>query len=60
MKRFEYLTILVVSLTDKKLNELGQDGWELIILLPGRSPLNEYIFKREFIPVVSVGKSDGT
>lgn len=30
MKRFEYKTVSILWKTERKLNELGYDGWELV------------------------------
>ena len=49
MKKYEYHTIETpFSLIEGTLNELGQEGWDLVIVI--YNPLfanREYIFKRE-------------
>jgi len=50
MQRFEYATHLGF-MSDKKLNELGSHGWELVShsmsSAVGGGPIHQYIFKRK-------------
>ncbi|MBO4811570.1 MAG: hypothetical protein J5552_08395 [Prevotella sp.] len=43
MKRFEYKVITRLMRVEKKLNQLGYEGWELVAASGG-----QYVFKREF------------
>jgi hypothetical protein len=43
MKRFEYKVITRLIGVEKKLNQLGYEGWELISGNGG-----QYVFKREY------------
>ena len=47
MKKFEYITFQK-SLSDKKLNELGEEGWELVThtVAIGSYGNQYYVFKR--------------
>ncbi len=46
MQKWEYHTAISVSeFNDKKLNEFGANGWELICVVGGRIAWN-YYFKR--------------
>jgi hypothetical protein len=49
MKRWEYATVpLLVHATKQILDNWGQDGWELVTVLPGPNPENLVAyFKRE-------------
>lgn len=49
VKRFEYATVpLLVHATKQILDNWGQDGWELVTVLPGPNPENLVAyFKRE-------------
>jgi hypothetical protein len=48
MKKWEYKTVFG-TINDRKLNEFGKDGWELIVIESPNSILMErrYYFKRE-------------
>ena len=43
MKRFEYKVITRPFSAEKKLNQLGYEGWELVAASGG-----QYVFKREY------------
>lgn len=43
MKRFEYKVVNRLIGVEKKLNQYGYDGWELVAAFSG-----QYIFKREY------------
>jgi hypothetical protein len=43
MKRFEYKVISRFIAVEKRLNQLGYDGWELVAASGG-----QYVFKREY------------
>ncbi len=43
MKRFEYKVITRILGVEKRLNELGYEGWELVACDGG-----SYVFKREY------------
>ena len=49
MKKFEYFTApLLVHSTKEILDNFGQDGWELVQVIPGLNPENLVAyFKRE-------------
>jgi hypothetical protein len=49
MKKWEYATVpLLVHATKQILDNWGQDGWELVTVLPGPNPENLVAyFKRE-------------
>jgi hypothetical protein len=49
MKKFEYFTApLLVHSTKEILDNFGQDGWELVQVVPGMNPENLVAyFKRE-------------
>ncbi|GAA1590155.1 DUF4177 domain-containing protein [Kribbella hippodromi] len=49
MKKFEYFTApLLVHSTKEILDNFGQDGWELVQIVPGMNPENLVAyFKRE-------------
>lgn len=46
MKTFEYLTEYFKDLDEDNLNNYGDEGWELVAIMPG-SFLNTCVFKRE-------------
>lgn len=46
MKTFEYLTEYFKDLNDDYLNNYGDEGWELVVVIPG-TYLNTCVFKRE-------------
>ena len=49
MRKFEYITFQN-KLTEQKLNELGNDGWELVthsVVIGNGFGTQYYIFKRE-------------
>ena len=49
MKKWEYATVpLLVHVTKQILDNWGQDGWELVTVIPGPTPENLVAyFKRE-------------
>jgi hypothetical protein len=51
MKKFEYFTApLLVHATKEILDNFGQDGWELVQVVPGLNPENLVAyFKREIV-----------
>ena len=44
MKLFEYKEISGLYIAENELNDLGKDGWELVLIDTG-----SYIFKRELV-----------
>jgi hypothetical protein len=52
MKKWEYVTVpVLVHATKQILDVWGQDGWELVQLLPGPASENLIaVFKREVLP----------
>lgn len=46
MRKFEY-KILAIPANDKALNELGEDGWELVNVIAGDTAAPTMIFKKE-------------
>ena len=51
MKKWEYKAIdmRTVVLLTKELNDLGEQGWELVNLAIGKGGHYHYIFKRELL-----------
>lgn len=54
MKKFEYLkrerNVMHNSITQNELNDLGSNGWELVIIIPqNNNGWITYFFKREII-----------
>jgi hypothetical protein len=46
--RWEYLTVFSGPfISDDRLNELGAQGWELVLLVLGDDGWHNWIFKRE-------------
>ncbi len=61
MAKWEYATVpLIVHATKQILDNWGQDGWELVTVLPGPNPENLVAyFKREVAKYAEVIRKGG-
>ena len=50
-KKFEYATVpLLVHATKQILDNWGQDGWELVQVVPGPNPENLVAYMKRTVP----------
>ena len=56
MTKWEYVTVpLLVHATKQILDNWGQDGWELVQVVPGLNPENLVAYLKRPIPVPGAG-----
>jgi hypothetical protein len=56
MTKWEYVTVpLLVHVTKQILDNWGQDGWELVQVVPGPSPENLVAYLKRQIPTSGAG-----
>jgi hypothetical protein len=56
MTKWEYVTVpLLVHATKQILDNWGQDGWELVQVVPGPSPENLVAYLKRQIPTSGAG-----
>ncbi|KKR12160.1 MAG: hypothetical protein UT41_C0003G0087 [Candidatus Wolfebacteria bacterium GW2011_GWC2_39_22] len=55
MKKWEYYVGSICDLNEARLNELGKEGWELVVFTHSSTGDHRAIFKRERMPKVFKG-----
>ena len=55
-KRWEYLTVLMIHLTEDDLDSCGADGWEAVCEMPRWPHGAAMLFKRPLAPTTEAGR----